>query len=88
MEIQVQNQGDGPLDYHISCDYKLDKDNTLVAQPIESINKILEAYKKMFLNENILTAPPKKNDHPEPDNTELCNEEQITKYMCMIGQLQ
>ena len=29
-----------------------------------------------------------KNDHPELDNTEFCNEEQITKYMCMIGQLQ
>ena len=24
----------------------------------------------------------------ELDNTKLCNEEQITKYMCMIGQLQ
>ena len=30
----------------------------------------------------------RKNDHPELDNTELCNKEQITKYMCMIGQLQ
>ena len=29
----------------------------------------------------------RKNDHPELDNSELCNEEQITKYMYMIGQL-
>ena len=29
-----------------------------------------------------------KNDYPELDNTELCIEEQITKYMCMIEQLQ
>ena len=44
----------------------------------------------MFLNENFLNAksPLEKNDHPELDNNELCNEEQITKYMCMIGQLQ
>ena len=44
----------------------------------------------MFPKENFLNVktPLKKNDHPELDNTELCNEEQITIYMCMIGQLQ
>ena len=40
---------------------------------------------KKFLN---VKSPLEKNDHPEVDNTDLCNEEQITKYMCMIGQLQ
>ena len=30
----------------------------------------------------------RKNDHPELDNTELCNEDSITQFMCMIGQLQ
>ena len=81
---------DGPLEYHLGCDYKLDKDGTLVAQPIRYINKILESYKKMFPNENFINAksPLEKNDHLELDNSELCNEEQITKYMCMIGQLQ
>ena len=54
------------------------------------MNKILESYKKMFPNENFLNvkSPLEKNDHPELDYTELCNEELITKYMCMIGQLQ
>ena len=44
----------------------------------------------MFPNENFLNvkASLKKNDHPELDNTELCNEEQITEHMSMIGQLQ
>ena len=43
----------------------------------------------MFPNENFLNvkSPLEKNDHPELDNTKLCNEEQITKYMCVIGQL-
>ena len=31
---------------------------------------------------------PQKDDHAELDNSELCNEEQITKYLRMIGQLQ
>ena len=44
----------------------------------------------MFPNENFLKvkSPLEKNDHPELDSTKLCNEEQITKYMYMIGQLQ
>ena len=29
-----------------------------------------------------------KNDYPELENTELANDELITKFMCMIGQLQ
>ena len=78
------------MEYHLGCDYKLDKDGTLVAQPTKYINKILDSFKKMFLNENFINArsPLEKNDHRELDNSELCNEEQITKYMSMIGQLQ
>ena len=69
---------------------KLNKDGTLVAQPIRYINKILESYVKMFHDENFIDAKSaiETNDHPELDKPELCNEEQITKYMCMIGQLQ
>ena len=32
-EFKLIIQGDGPLEYHLGCDYKLDKDSTLVAQP-------------------------------------------------------
>ena len=78
------------MEYHLGYDCKLDVDGTLVAQPTRYINKILESYKKMSPNENFTNAksPFEKNDHPELDNSELCNEEQITKYICMIGQLQ
>ena len=71
---------DGPLEYHLGCDYKLDKDGTLVAQPTKYISKILDSFKKMFPNENFINSrsPLEKNDHPELDNYESCNEEQIT----------
>ena len=77
-------------EYHLGCDYKLDNDGTLVTQPTKYINNILDSYKKMFPNENFINvkSPLEKNDHPELDNSELCIEEQITKYMSMIGQLQ
>ena len=78
------------MEYYHACDYKLDKDGTLVAQLTRYINKIFESYKKMFPNENFINvrSPLDKNDHPELDNSELYHEEQISKYMCMIGQLQ
>ena len=43
----------------------------------------------MFPDENFITAksPLEKNDHPELDNSELCNDKQITEYMCMIGSI-
>ena len=77
------------MEYHLGCDYKPDKEGTLAAQPTKYINTILESYKKMFPNDNFLNvkSPLEKNDHQELDNTKLCNEDQITKYMCMTGQL-
>ena len=39
----------------------------------------------MFPNDNLHNT---KAPLPDLDNTELCNEEQITKYMSIIGQLQ
>ena len=33
-------------------------------------------------------SPLDKNDHPELDNSEVANDDLITKFMCMIGQLQ
>ena len=43
----------------------------------------------MFPGENLpnVRSPLEKNDHPELDSSELVSEE-LTKYMCMIGQLQ
>ena len=65
-KFKFKIKGDGPLVYNLSCDYKLDKDGILVAQPTKYINKILESYKKMFPNENFINAKSllEKNDHP------------------------
>ena len=89
-KFKLKIKGDRPLEYHYGCDYKLDENNTLVPQPRKFMNKILESYKKMFPGENLhkIKASLKKTDHPEMVNSELCNEEQIKKYMCMIGHLQ
>ena len=83
-------KGDGPLKYHLGCDYHLDPDDTLVALPQKYISKILDSFHQMFPGESLpqVKSPLDKNDHPELDNSELANEDLITKFMCMIGQLQ
>ena len=44
----------------------------------------------MFPGESLpqVKSPLDKNDHPELDNSELASDDLITKFMCMIGQLQ
>ena len=68
-KFKLKIKGDGPLEYHLGCDYKLDKDGTLVAQPIRYTNKILESYKKMFpednLSKHMLCTCLCCYDHPE-----------------------
>ena len=42
-KFKLKIKDDGPLEYHLGCDYKPDKDGTLAAQPTKY--KILESYK-------------------------------------------
>ena len=82
-KFRLKIKGDGPLEYHLGCNYKLDKDGTLIAQPTKYIGKIVDSFKKMFPNENFINSrsPLEKNDHSELDNFESCNKEQITQYI-------
>ena len=59
-KFKLKIKGDGPLEYHLGCDYKMEKDGTLMVQPIRYINKILESYKKMFPDKKFINAksPP------------------------------
>ena len=46
-------KGDGPLKYHLGCDYHLDPDGTLVALPKKYISKILDSFHQMFPGETL-----------------------------------
>ena len=83
-------KGDGPLKYDLGCDYHLDPDGTLVALPKKDISKILDSFHQMFPGESLpqVKSPLDKNDHPELDNSELASDDLITKFVCMVDQLQ
>ncbi len=82
-------KGDGPIEYHLGLNYSRDPDGTLVLQPKKYIEKMMESYNNMFGNmPKKYTSPLEPDDHPEVDESELCNEDDTAKYLTMIGQLQ
>ena len=62
----------------------------LVAQPKKYISTILDSFHQIFPAESLpqVKYPLDKNDHPELDNSELASDYLISKFMCMVGQLQ
>ncbi len=60
--------------------------------PVRYIQKILDQYERIFgekvKNSRRIHAPLEPGDHPELDDSELCDDEEKTKYMSMVGSLQ
>ena len=89
-KYHLKVKGDGKLTYHLGADYFEDPEGTFVSQPKKYIDKLADTYKRLF-NED----PPKgyktpldKNDHPEPDTSEILEGDMAAKYLTMVGQLQ
>lgn len=82
-------KGDGPLKYHLGCDFFRDPDGTLSYAPKKYIEKILANYNLMF-NEKPkeYSSPLEKGDHPEIDTSPCLDEDGIRKYQSLIGTLQ
>jgi hypothetical protein len=84
-----QIKGDGPLTFHLGCDYIRDKDGTLRAEPKKYIVKMVESYERLFKEKpKFYNSPIEKGDHPELDDTALLGPEQVTEYLSLMGQLQ
>ena len=82
-------KGDGPLTFHLGCDYFRDKDGRLVYQPKKYIEKMMNYYERTFgENPKKKGSPMKDGDHPEIDDSPECDEEERKIYLSMIGQLQ
>jgi hypothetical protein len=82
-------KGDGPISYHLGCDYYRDPDGTLVAHPKSYIEKMMDTYVRIFgANPKACASPLEPNDHPEIDDTPLCGQKEIDNYLTFIGQLQ
>ena len=71
-------KGTVPLTYHLGCAQTRDPDGTLMEDPTQYVEKILELYERTFGSKPKKTMPPlEESDHPELDTSELCNDVQI-----------
>jgi hypothetical protein len=88
-EYKFKFKGDGPIDFHLGLNYIRDKDGTLRTEPVKYLDKMFDTYERMFGTQPKPAATPlEKGDHPELDESPLCDEEDASKVLSMIGQLQ
>jgi len=83
-------KGTGPIEYHLGMNYGRDKDGTLFYAPIKYIQKLMDSYKQMFGGELPMgyKSPLDGNDHPEIDESEFLQPDDIQKFQSLIGQAQ
>ena len=82
-------KGDGPLTFHLGCDFFRDPDGTMAYGPSKYIKKMMSAYESMFgTKPKEYTSPLDKGDHPELDESEELDPDGISKYQSLIGSLQ
>jgi hypothetical protein len=83
-------KGTGEITYHLGCDYFRDSTGTLCTSPRTYVDKMVDAYERMFGTKPRLTyaSPIEQNDHPELDTSEFLDMDGIRKYQSMIGALQ
>jgi hypothetical protein len=82
-------KGTGPISFHLGCDFFRDKDGNLCYAPRKYIEKCLANYKRLFGRlPRQYYSPLAKSDHPELDDTELLDIDDIKLYQSLIGALQ
>ena len=82
-------KGVGGLAFHLGCDFKRDKDDTLYYEPRRYVNKMVFSFKQMFNNKATPSSSPLvEGDYPELDISEFFTLDDVTKYKSLIGFLQ
>ena len=84
-------KGTGPISFHLGCDFWRDDDGTLCFAPKKYIQKMMDAYERMFgtrPTSNNVSSPLEEGDHPELDTSELLDQAGTQQYQSLIGSLQ
>jgi hypothetical protein len=83
-------KGTGPISFHLGCDFFREEDNTLCMAPQKYIDKMIQNYERMFGEKPRTNAysPLEKGDHPELDDPEFLEPDDVTKYQSIVGSLQ
>jgi len=83
-------KGTGPISFHLGMDFFRDEDGVLCFAPKKYIKRMEDSYLQMFGSKPLqnMMSPLEPNDHPELDESELLEPEDVQKYQSMVGQMQ
>jgi Reverse transcriptase (RNA-dependent DNA polymerase) len=82
-------KGSGPTSFHLGCDFFQDEDGVLCNAPKKYILRMLDMFERLFgKHPKQYVAPLEGGDHPELDDLELLEIEDIKVYQSLIGALQ
>ena len=83
-------KGTGPISFHLGCEFVRDDEGILCLRPRKYIERMVASYEQMFGEKpsTKVTSPLEKNDHPELDDSELCDEEEVRQFQSVVGSLQ
>ena len=81
-------KGTGPITFHLGCDFFRDRDDVLCMAPRKYIDKMVSGYERMFGDKpkkTNVSSPLEKGDHPECDESDFLDVDDIQKYQSLIG---
>ena len=82
-------KGSGPLEFHLGCDFFRDRDGVLCQSPKKYIQRMVDNYSRLFGKQpRHYKTPLERGDHPELDDSEFLDADEIKIYQSLIGSLQ
>jgi hypothetical protein len=83
-------KGTGPTTFHLGCDFFRDDEGVLCVGPKTYIERMCMQFESLFGKKPkvVYTSPLLGNDHPELDDSEPLEGEDIQRYQSLIGILQ
>ena len=82
-------KGTGPVSFHLGMDFFRDADGTLVMTSKKYIDRMLSEFERHFGEPpKWYVQPLEPGDHPELDTSDLCDDQDTTRYQSLIGSLQ
>ena len=82
-------KGTGELNFLLGCSYVRDPDGTLRMYPKSYVQRMKDTYVRLFgKNPQQVQSPLEPNEHPELDDSELLEVDEIRIFQSLVGQAQ
>ncbi len=88
-QYKFKLKGNGPVSFHLGCDWFRDEEGVLCFAPKKYIVKMIAEYERIFGRKpKPASSPLTKGDHPELDDTKELDLAGVSIYQSLIGSCQ